>query len=226
MIANALQTYLDQCFAGPVLPSTVLVILVVIYGVLVLLGALDFDLLDLDFDASVDTDPTSAGFMAIKFLNLGDVPLMIWLCTFCLCWWMTSMVFWVGWDQAGYVASGPAAARLIVRNLGVGLLVTKFATDPLTRVFAKQVPVTPRDMIGQICAITTYEATPEFGQASLKAAAAPVLLNVKTTGATLHKGDRARLVAYDPDARIYLVEPVGDSSHEQSPPPPTTTEPP
>ena len=82
MITQQVSAYLEQCFTMPVLPSTILVALLVGYGVLVILGALDFDLLDFDVDIDAEADVnafSSAGFVALKFLNIGEVPVMIWL---------------------------------------------------------------------------------------------------------------------------------------------------
>jgi hypothetical protein len=153
--------------------------------------------------------------VALKFLNIGELPLMIWLCIFGLSWWMASLLWWVLWDEVGYAPGYWSAGKLVVRNLAVALLATKVVTDPMARLFEKPVQRRPRDMIGRDCVITTYEATPEFGQASHKTEAAPMLLNVQTRSGTLSKGDIARIVDYDPDRKVYLVEP--STSRSQGP---------
>ena len=49
------------------------------------------------------------------------------------------------------------------------------------------------------------EATATFGQAKYSTGGAPLLLNIRTDGVHLAKGDVAIIVAYDTERRIYTV---------------------
>ena len=74
--------FIENCFTGPVFPASVMMVLILVYGLMVALGGLNLDLfdIDIDFDADVNIDGgvTSIGFVALKFLNIGNVPIMIW----------------------------------------------------------------------------------------------------------------------------------------------------
>jgi len=194
----------------PVLPSTLLMALIVAYGALVVVGALDFDLLDFDVDIDAEADVSavfSAGFVALKFLNIGEVPLMVWLCIYGLVWWGISQALWLFWDQTSL---DPNTTLLVVRNVAVSVMLTKFFTDPLAKVFAKPARSHPTDLVGRQCEITTYQATEEFGQAKCQTEASPLLLDVKMSEGELSKGEHAVIVDYDPQSKIYYVVAASD----------------
>ena len=114
MITQQLVTYLEQCFTMPVLPATVLMLLILGYSLLVLLGALDFELFDVDFDVDADADldaVSSAGFVTLKVLNLADVPIMVWLSVFGIVWWGMSVGLWFGMDSSSVDSECMASAN-------------------------------------------------------------------------------------------------------------------
>jgi len=210
MITQHLLEYLDTCFTMPVLPSSLLMLLIIGYGMLVLLGALDFDLIDVDFDIDADADlnaVSSAGFVTLKFLNIGEVPIMIWLCIYGLAWWGLSQLLWFTYDQTSV---DPNTTVQLVRNIAASVMLTKFLTNPLAKIFAKPIKFRPEDLLDQECEIFTFEATTEFGQAKYQTEAAPLILDVKMREGLLAKGARALIVDYDPESKIYYLAAVSD----------------
>ena len=97
--------------------------------------------------------------------------------------------------------------QMVIRNVAISVVLTKFLTQPLVKIFEKPEQFEPEDMIGRECVISTYEATTEFGQAKFKTDAAPLLLNVKTEDGRMAKGDRAVIVDYDDNTKVYFVTP-------------------
>lgn len=210
MITQQVAAYLEQCFTMPVLPASIFLLLIVAYGSLVLLGALDFDLIDVDIDIDADADldaVTSAGFVTLKFLNLADVPIMVWLCLYGLSWWGFSQLVWLTWDQNSV---DPNTTLLLVRNIAASAIITKILTNPLAKLFAKPHVFRPEELIGRDCEITTYEVTEDFGQAKYSTEAAPLLLDVKMTEGKLLKGEVARIVDYDPETKTHYLEALSD----------------
>ena len=197
--------YLEHCIAGPNMPASIALVLVLIYGLMVIIGAFDIDLFDFDLDFDGDADAlTSAGFVTLKFLNIGQVPVVIWFGTFGLAWWAASMLLWFLWDLESYSGHWWLITQLILRNIAIGIVLTKLATQPLIRLFERQEQYKPGDLIGEICEITTA-ATEEFGQARYRTDGAPLLLNVKTDQGELAKGEQARILEFDQQTRIYLI---------------------
>lgn len=210
MLVEQLTTYFEQCFTMPILPATVLMLLILGYSCLVLLGALDFELFDVDFDVDADADLdaiSSAGFVTLKFLNLADVPIMVWLSIYGIVWWALSTMLWFWWDAHSL---DPSTGLLAVRNVAGSVLLTKLMTNPLAKVFAKPPNQRPQDLIGKECEISTHTANTDFGQARFKTNAAPLLLDVRATDREMAKGEIALIVDYDPEAKVHYVEATAD----------------
>ncbi|MCG8585093.1 MAG: YqiJ family protein, partial [Pirellulales bacterium] len=199
--------FIEQCFIWPILPASVLIVLIMLYGVLVILGAVDIQLFDFDLDTDIDVDAgaESIGFVALKFLNIGNVPVMIWVAVFGLLWWIASLLLWAIYDQASPPEGTWSIAALVLRNVVIGLAGAKFATEPMRKYFDHTDNYKPKDLVGRQCEVTTYKVTSESGQAKLKTDAAPLLIDVRTEGETLSKGDLATIVDVDTKANLYLI---------------------
>lgn len=211
-MAEQFTNYFELCFTMPVLPATLLMLVILGYVSLVLLGALDFELFDLDIDVDLDLDAdvgalSNIGMLTLKFLNLADVPIMIWLSLFGLAWWGLSQLLWMIWDVSSL---DPNMRLLVFRNVAVAVFATKFMTNPLAKGFAKPKQFKPEQLLGQKCEITTYEATEEFGQAKFQSEAAPILLDVRTNQGSISKGSQALIVDYDPESKIHYLDAISD----------------
>ena len=199
-----MQEFFTLCFSWPALPATVLLLLISVYWLLRSLGALDWDGFGVDLDIDGQSESfLSIGLTPLKFLNIGEVPLMLWMSIFALSWWTTSMLIY------GEPTSGnwTRTAQAVFVSGGIGLLATKLLTQPLRGRFQHIEPHTAESLVGCACVITTSEATPEFGQARYETGAAPLLLNVRTQDVKLAKGDVAEIVDFDPERRVYLIKP-------------------
>jgi hypothetical protein len=199
-----MQEFIDACFSGPTLPATILLIVACVYWVFALFGALDLDLFDFDLAADAqgpDHALSDIGFISLRFLNLGRVPLMIWMSVFALTFWTASMVI----DPTRTYATGGETALAILRNVGLALVATKLLTQPLRGKFDVHEPNPSEELIGRTCVITTSEATDRFGWAQLETEASPLSLSVRSVDGTLSKGDLAEICGYDEEKRAYLV---------------------
>ena len=204
-----MMEFIETCFTGPIFPASVMMVLILVYGLMVALGGLNLDMfdIDIDFDADVDIDGgvTSVGFVALKFLNIGNVPIMIWASAFGLSWWTASMVLWEVFDQARYQEDFWRTALLILRNVAIGVAAAKVITQPMVKFFDHPDSYKPEDLIGQECEVTTYEVTADAGQAKFATDAAPLLIDVRSEDGPLAKGDRALIVDFDPEEKLYFI---------------------
>ena len=62
-----MDQFIEGCFSWPSLPATVLLLLVCGYWCLVILGALDMDILDFDLDIDLDAD-VDASILQVGFI--------------------------------------------------------------------------------------------------------------------------------------------------------------
>jgi len=213
--------FLDICVSRPLIVPSAMLGLISLYWLFLVFGFLDvgsvdfdFDLdvdADLDFDANLDADVGvghgAAGqwsMVALKFMNLGDVPLIVWLSPFMLIFWTTSYVLDRGY--AGEDISLWLMAGLLVRNGFIAALLTKFLTNPLRGKFGAREPNTLEDLLGTEVVVKSMEVTEAGGQAEIRTDAAPLYLNVRSLEGTLQKGELACIVDFEHDKGVYIIQ--------------------
>ncbi len=214
--------FLSDCLKGPALPASVLVVCVMAYWLLVIIGALDAELFDLSLEGDApwgpdgdtlagagDADPQgysplSVGMIGLRFFNLSDVPLMVWLSFFAISTWALTMLF----DRPFEPTTTTEGVQALLRNGGISLFVAKFCTQPLKGFFATSEVNKAANLIGNTCVVTSGEVTSTAGQASYATPAAPLVINVRTLDAqaTAHRGDTVRIVDYEPERNTFIVE--------------------
>lgn len=223
----------EAAFMGVNIIPTVLLILILIYWVFVIIGAMDMDFLDVDLDAAdldVDThdfdidiadaevdanaDPGSQGVGAVAFLNsiltffnLGRLPFMIWLSFLVIPMWMISILF----NHYLHNSSFLIALLALVPNLIVSLMVAKVVTTPIAILFEKMKKNNDDsfDYTGKVCTVLMEVTHSKFGQAEIKRDGNTFRVNVltKAEDIVLSKGDTALVIEYLPAKKCYLVEP-------------------
>ena len=206
---NSLQAAIDALFVGPMWPASVLVLLVVGYLLLALLGAIDFD----GPEFAVDADGwESLGATSLRWFNLGAIPIILWLGCFSILQWLIAYGLWHFFESSRYVPTLGESAILSGRNAVLASLATKLVTGILAPHLEGAPEFNEETILGEPCVICSSEATPTFGQAKYKTGGAPLLLNVRTDGVHLFKGDIAIIVAYDTERRLYTVTAQSASS--------------
>ena len=199
----------DQAFRMVNLPFTVLLGLIVLYWLLVALGALDVHLFsDVDHDVNHEFDHDVSGFTQfLHFIGVGDVPVMVIVSVLGLSMWLGSML-------ANYYLTGGSqlyALALLIPNLAISIVVTRYVTLPLRPLFRliNKDCGPGEEVLGRVCQIVTSEATPTFGQAEITRSGASVLINVRTLDdAVLLKGAHAAVVRSDSEKGVYYITPM------------------
>ena len=205
-------------------------LLVMAYWLLAIVGILgidmfDFDLdvdtdldLDLDVDADLEVDPElnvegaslldstiGLGIGWLTFLNIGKVPLTIWVSAF-------SVIFWIvcrAWPAGLAGGSMLYAILIVVGSAMIALLPTKLVTQPFRGMFAIVQPDSARDVVGREGEVITPEVSQKMGQVRVAAEASPLLLNARSVQGVIGKGEIVRIVKHSPKDDLYLVERVG-----------------
>lgn len=198
------------------LPYTVLFVLVLVYWILYIVGAVGSDTLeaiDLDLDVSVDGDADldgdvvhGAGLMTsvLSFFYLGEIPVTVIFSILFVFLWAFSMVV----NHATGNASGWIALILFPLNLFVGLSLTKLILMPFAPLLARFFDQAGDkiELIGKRCVVSSLEVTPQHGQAEVTTKGAPLLLNVKCTeGDCLKRGEEAVIYDQDEEHNTYLI---------------------
>ena len=142
----------------------------------------------------------------LRFVHVGDVPVMVVLSVFILTIWLLSM------STNHFLGNSSVGIALLLAPpfFVVAVIVTKVALIPFVPLIkgiladeGEKVQV-----IGKTCRITSLHATPKYGQAELIRDGEPIVLNVKTKeGVTLEKGAEAVVFDVDETNSVYLVAP-------------------
>lgn len=180
---------LKTAVTGVNLIPTTLLGLIILYWLIVIIGALDIDFFDFDLD--VDISNPFYDFLA--FFNTGDLPFMLVLSIFSLPFWTISMIVSV------FVSTGWLNIVLIIPNIVLSLFITKAVTQPLKGVFKgilKQDTDTEKKIEGQLCILLGDLTYGRLGQAEIDRVGSSIRINVKVDaeGETLFKGDKAIVI--------------------------------
>ncbi|QDU52373.1 hypothetical protein [Gimesia panareensis] len=195
----------------PTLPATVLLGICMVYWLCVILSLMDLDFLDFDLDFEIGTEGASIldfGFIGLRFLNIGEVPVMLWVSIFSLSMWMLSINF----DTEVAINSFLDYLPLALRNTGISLVVTKLVTQPLRGYFKFVPPNQIETLLGKSCYVTSSTVNEKFGQAEMKAEGAPLKLHIRSKDETIQKGDLVRLTDYHKETQAFYVEKINQES--------------
>lgn len=193
---------------------TILVGLVLLYWIMIIVGFIGMDAIDLDVDADLgvdgdmDFDVGGPGVFAslTHFLHMQDVPVVIVGSFFIIFWWIitVSVNHVINPDQGILVS-----LMILLPALGLSLFLTKLAVLPFAKGLKNydQFEDARTHLIGAITTVTTSEVTSDFGQVELATDGPEITMNARTVaGVTLRKGDSATIIAYDQNTDIYTVE--------------------
>jgi hypothetical protein len=199
-----LSWLIEPFFADPVMqPTSIVVAFLLLYWGLVALGTVDVEFLDWDFELSIEADGgfLDIGLVPIRFLNLGTIPVMIWVTIFSLSAWILSLLIHGRW------APDQTAGVVLAEACGMAALATKLITNPMRPIFDTAPPNLPETLIGKSCVVTSGSVTGTVGEASYATGQAPLILTVRSNSdEQLDRGQTAVITDYRAETNTYLVE--------------------
>lgn len=210
-----MEDFLHALASGGVAPFTVLLVAAILYWLLVILGALDLDLLHLGGDhggeAGHDAGHDGPGdghhslFTGLfEFLSIGKVPITVIL----------SILVFSGWSVAMAMALLlPLWWPLVLAGaLAAALPITGLACRPLRAVFnsLNRGVETGISLIGREARITSATCDHTFGTAVVEAQGDDLILDVVAIreGLAFRKDEVVVIADHDPEHRRYLVGPA------------------
>lgn len=229
-----MDAFLASLFAFPTAIFSVLMGVAVFYWLLVIVGALDLDILhlgdhDVGHDGGDHDHHVGANANALlEFLRVGQVPITIIASIFTfLCWSVTLLAGtyvrpivpeW-SWWLFGTIA---LVVALVVAVIGTG-----WAVAPLARLFSLDNQPKAGDLIGRMVEVTSTEVTSRYGTARHdRPGGEDLILNVSCDPIHVFKrGDQAVVLDYDRASGIYRIAPLphtkpgflGESDPAESP---------
>ena len=187
--------------------ATVCLLLMIVYWLLVILGAVGVDVLQMDIDVDPGDHSIHGGpvFAALQFFNLGDVPVTIVGSVFVLMYWavtvLTNHYVNPNWEIL-------IALYCFVPCVIVSLLLTKIVIAPLVPFFRRlnREGEVELNLIGRIGKVTSSEVTDQFGQVAIEQDGPPIAIHARCHGAKIPKGEDVEIVKFYPETNTYLVQ--------------------
>ena len=195
---------MNVSFQGTTLPFSILLLIVLFYWLTVIAGLLDTDFMDVELDVDGDVE-LSLGESLLAFINVGDVPLMIIISILSIFLWSFSIVS----NEVFHVSSSFVLGSVsLIGNLILSVLLTKYCTRPLVKVFRKlNKEAKPIDMLGKVCTLILPATQNQLGQAEVLDNHNTILVHVKAwKDETITKGERALIIEKDTTNQFYLIE--------------------
>lgn len=203
----------------PTVILTGLMMLVLLFWLSAILGAIDIDFFDVegtdfDWDADVDGHTTASGIIGfLSALGLTGVPVSLSLSLWILFSWV--LVFfgdlWVlSHLQTGFWADWfiyyPLAALLLMVGVILTAPVTALVIRPMRGLFVTHQAQSSESLTGEFCRIDSLEVSNDFGYARIDRNGDDFRINVwAQTPNKLTRGDQALVVSFDPSRNRYEV---------------------
>tara|TARA_X000000950_G_C13603141_1_gene532220 strand:- start:82 stop:729 length:648 start_codon:yes stop_codon:yes gene_type:complete len=207
---------LNIIFSGVNFIPTTLFVLVLFYWLIVLIGAVDTDFLDIDIDMDtdadidVDTEGASGSDLfalnkVLAFFNLGKIPFMVFLTFLAIpLWFLTIMINHI-LDNNSILFS----LILLIPILTVSLFITKILTIPFVKLFAiLDKDNEEDDIIGAIGDVRLGANSDKKGQADVMVGESFFTIFIKTheSADIVKKGDKVLVLDHIKEGDYFLVE--------------------
>jgi hypothetical protein len=208
-----MSEFLDIALSFPPVVFSFGLILVVLYWLTVIAGALDVDIVDVGADAELEA---SGGFWSA--FGFGAVPFTVVLSLWITLGWIVT-VLGTTWVRSAdmYIPAALTGTAVLVAGIGVGMLGAKLLTNPLAKLFEDAPATSHTDLVGKVGVVRTGTVTLDSGQAEITDDDGQLLLiNVRRSPHEPEGIDdelfarHSKVVVFDYDEidRVFLVVPV------------------
>ncbi len=207
---------------------TILLLLVILYWIMVIVGALDLGFGDFDIEMEVDVDAdfdvdthievdghveTNAEVSSgpglfneiLSFFNLGKVPFMVFMTALCLPLWFISM------NVNHYMGISVfwISFLILIPNFMVSLMISKIATTPFVGIFNRlnDDAMHKSELVGKIGRVTLRCDSKSIGQIEVRLEGESFILTAKTReGIEIPKGAQA-IIVEQASADYFIIAP-------------------
>lgn len=155
-----MSEFLDIALSFPPVVFSFGLIIVVLYWLTVIIGALDVDIVDVGAEAELDA---GGGFWSA--FGFGAVPFTVVLSLWITLGWIVT-VLGTTWVRSTDMFIPPAATgtAVLVAGIGVGMLGAKLLTTPLAKLFEDAPATSHADLVGKVCVVRTGTVTLDSGR--------------------------------------------------------------
>lgn len=209
-----MSEFINFVFNGANAVPTALLLFTILYWIIVIIGFVGTDFLDIDIDvdsdSEVEVDATSSADISwlnkvLLFFNLGKIPLMVWLTFVALPLWFICV------NINGLLGIHNFFIGLVVflPALFVSMFLAKFLTWPFVTFFQRiDEDSKKKEIIGKVGVVTLSADHKSKGQAEVNYRGSFLRFYIKTReGAAVQKGEQVLFIKNMVDEGAYLIEP-------------------
>jgi len=146
------------------------------------------------------------GLMPLRWLNLGAIPVMLWLTIFGIFWFIVSYVMRMGFEHYTDTSTNWDVTLLSLRNAAFALLPTKFLTNPMRDWFRID-EFDPNSFV-DLTGMTRIPMTPsKVGRVSVRQPKdnSDVILRAVTAEGEIKSRQPVLIVGYDKSRGVHIV---------------------
>lgn len=204
-----MELFLQVALSFPTVLFSIMFCLVLIYWLVVALGGVDVDLLDVSMDSSLDGAGQVEGVAGLlSKLKLNDVPVTVVVTLLTLTGWLISYLIEVWLLQ--YLPLGvlrfPLGLIVVIAALVLAVPVCATICRPLRPLFRKAEATSSKTVLGQVALVRSGKVTLQHGEAVLEDGGAGLILRVRADEAQgFKRGDRVVLLEYLATEHAYRV---------------------
>src|SRR5690606_39655396 len=204
-----MELFLQVALSFPTVLFSVLFCLVFIYWLVVALGGVEIDLLDVSMDSSLDGAGQVEGVAGLlSKLKLNDVPVTVVVTLLTLSGWLISYLVEVWLLQ--YLPLGvlrfPLGLIVAIGSLVLAVPVCAAICRPLRPLFRKAEATSSKTVLGQVALVRSGKVTLQHSEAVLEDGGAGLILRVRADEAQgFKRGDRVVLLEYLATEHAYRV---------------------
>ncbi|MCD0442330.1 DUF1449 family protein [Glycomyces sp. A-F 0318] len=211
-----MSEFLDIALSFPPVVFTFGLLLVVLYWVTVIIGALDVDIVGFGTDADAEVEAGGGFWSAFGF---GAVPFTVVVSLWITLGWIVTVLgtTWIRSADGMSIPPAVAGIAVLVAGIGVGMLGANLLTRPLAKLFEEAPATAHADLVGKVCVVRSGTVTLDSGQAEIADEEGHVLLiNVRRSphepegveDALFARHSKVVVFDYDEVDQVFLVVPV------------------
>lgn len=202
------QTFSQIVLSFPTVLFTILLLVVVGYWLLVILGATEISVLDIELDLDADASSLEAVTGLMMRMGLYGVPVTIIISLVAIISWLISyysVYFFFGLiptEILRYLLAVP----VILGAIYFAVMLTAALIKPLRPLFKKLDQKTVKRVLGQVAVVRSTTLTNLSGEVVLADGGAGLIFKARSRGTeTFSRGARVVLLEYVPELYFYWV---------------------
>lgn len=204
-----MEIFLQTASSFPTVLFTFLLCVAVIYWLVVALGLVEADILDIEFDSLAETAGQTEGLAGLLYkFKLNGVPVTLVLTLlFFISWFITYFVeLWLLRFLPLGVLRYPLGLIVAVAVMIFAVPLCAAICRPLRPLFIKAEATSSKSVLGQVALVRSGKVTASHGEAVLEDGGAGLILRVRADEAKgFKRGDRVVLLEYLATEHAYRV---------------------